>query len=460
MQRTSDRYVLPGARSRDWLARRASSVPRAIGSHLPAAIVRAEGAVLTDEDGHEFIDLTGGLGCLNVGYSHPDVVRAIQEQAARFTHTDFAVSPYSVYVRLAERLTHLAPGPSPKKVAFFSSGAEAIENAVKVARAATGRPAILAFEGAFHGRTYMAMTLTSKVLPYKKDFGPFVPEVYRVSYPNPYRWETGPARCAQEALDAIEQAFVTTVQADRVAAIVVEPVLGEGGFVVPPPEFLPGLRDLCDRHGIALVVDEVQTGVGRTGRFFAAEHAGIEPDLLTLGKSIAAGMPLSALIGKASLFDLLPENSLGGTSVGNPVCCAAALAVLDVIERQRLVERALIIGQRLRERFLSWQARYPLVGDVRGLGAMMAIELVKDRTSKAPAPEDTRRIIEGAMTRGVLLARAGVYDNVIRILTPLVIAEAQLDYALDRIEEALREVSGGAVSDRDTSGRDVFVAAH
>ncbi len=441
MHRTSDLYMLPGARSGEWLARRASLVPRAIGSHLPAAIVRADGAILVDEDGHEFIDLTGGLGCLNVGYSHPTVVRAIQEQAARFTHTDFAVAPYSVYIQLAERLTRLAPGPSPKKAAFFSSGAEAIENAVKVARAATRRPAILAFEGAFHGRTYMAMTLTSKIVPYKKDFGPFVPEVYRVPYPNPYRWPTGPARCAQEALEAIEQAFVVTVQADLVAAIVVEPVLGEGGFVVPPPAFLPGLRDLCDRCGIALIIDEVQTGMGRTGRFFAVEHAGIEPDLLTVGKSIAAGLPLAALIGKASLFDHLAENSLGGTSVGNPVCCAAALAVLDVVEREGLVGRAATIGDRLRERFLAWQARYPLVGDVRGLGAMMAIELVKDRATKMPAPEETKRIIEGAMARGVLLARAGVYDNVVRILTPLVISEAQLDYALDRVEEALREVS-------------------
>lgn len=439
MQPTLDRYMLPGVRSAEWLARRASAVPRAIGSHLPAAIVRAEGAVLTDEDGHEFIDLTGGLGCLNVGHSHPAVVRAIQDQAARFTHTDFAVAPYSVYVQLAERLAALAPGPSPKKVAFFSSGAEAVENAVKVARAATRRPAILAFEGAFHGRTYMAMTLTSKVHPYKRDFGPFVPEVYRLPYPNPYRWPGGPARCAQEALDAIEQAFATAVQADRVAAVVVEPVLGEGGFVVPPPAFLPSLRDLCDRHGIVLIADEVQTGIGRTGRFFAFEHAGIEPDLITVGKSIAAGMPLAAVIGKAGLFDLLPDNSLGGTSVGNPVCCAAAVAVLDVVEREGLVGRAVTIGHRLRERFLAWQARYPLVGDVRGLGAMMAVELVKDRTTKTPAPDETKRIIEGAMARGVLLARAGVYDNVIRILTPLVIAEAQLDYALDRIEEVLRD---------------------
>ncbi len=441
MRPTVDRYMLPGAQSREWLARRASAVPRAIGSHLPAVIVRAEGAVLTDEDGHEFIDLTGGLGCLNVGHSHPAVVRAIQEQAARFTQTDFAVAPYGVYVRLAERLAALAPGPSAKKVAFFSSGAEAIENAVKVARAATRRPAILAFEGAFHGRTYMAMTLTSKVHPYKEDFGPFVPEVYRVPYPNPYRWPTGPARCAQEALDAIERGFATAVQADRVAAVVIEPVLGEGGFVVPPPAFLPGLRNLCDRHGIALIVDEVQTGVGRTGRFFAFEHAGIEPDLITVGKSIAAGMPLSAVIGTTGLFDLLPENSLGGTSVGNPVCCAAAMAVLDVVEREKLVDRAVTIGHRLRERFLTWQARYPLVGDVRGLGAMMAVELVKDRTAKTPAPDATRRIIEGAMARGVLLARAGVYDNVIRILTPLVIPEAQLDYALDRIEELLRDIT-------------------
>jgi 4-aminobutyrate aminotransferase/(S)-3-amino-2-methylpropionate transaminase len=442
MKRTTQRYTLPGPRSRQLLEEKARYVPRAIAVHLPAVVERAEGAILVDVDGNRFIDLAGGIGCMNVGHSHPKVIQAVIDQVQRFTHTDFSVVPYAPYIELARRLSALAPGPTPKQAVFFNSGAEAVENAVKIARAYTRRPAVLVFEGAFHGRTYMAMTMTSKVVPYKLNFGPFVPEVYRIPYPYPYRCPQGPDRCTQYVLDSLERAFVTMVHPEQVAAVVIEPVLGEGGFVVPPRDFFPALREICDRHGILLVVDEVQTGFGRTGRFFAIEHFGVEPDLITVAKSIASGLPLSGVIGKREILEALPENALGGTFVGNPVSCAAALAVLDVIEEENLLQRAEVIGQLLWRRFDQMARRYPLIGEVRGLGAMVGIELVKDRASKAPAPQETKQIIQKAMERGVLLVKAGIYDNVIRILSPLVITDSQLEEALDILEEATASVAG------------------
>jgi len=442
MKQTTQRYTLPGPRSRQLLEEKARYVPRAITVHLPAVVERAEGAILVDVDGNRFVDLAGGIGCMNVGHSHPKVIQAVIDQVQRFTHTDFSVVPYAPYIELARRLSALAPGPTPKQAVFFNSGAEAVENAVKIARAYTRRPAILVFEGAFHGRTYMAMTMTSKVVPYKLNFGPFVPEVYRLPYPYPYRCPQGPERCTQYVLDSLERAFVTMVHPEQVAAVVIEPVLGEGGFVVPPKDFFPALREICDRHGILLVVDEVQTGFGRTGRFFAIEHFGVEPDLITVAKSIAAGLPLSGVIGKREILEALPENALGGTFVGNPVSCAAALAVLDVIEEEGLLRRAEVIGRLLWERFDQMARRSPLIGEVRGLGAMVGIELVKDRASKAPAAQETRWIIQKAMERGVLLVKAGIYDNVIRILSPLVITDSQLEEALDILEEAIASVAG------------------
>ncbi|MBI4279533.1 MAG: 4-aminobutyrate--2-oxoglutarate transaminase [Armatimonadetes bacterium] len=429
-----------GRLSTEWQARKARAVARAIGVQAPWLVTRAEGALLYRQEGRPCIDLTGGWGCLAVGHSHPRVVRAIQEQAARFTHTDFSAVPYESYIALAERLVVLAPGRGGWKAALFNSGAEAVENAVKIARAATGRPAILAFEGAFHGRTYMAMSLTSKVFPYKWNFGPFVPEVYRVPFPYPYRSPVGPERAAEYALSRIEEAFCTVVAPERVAAVIVEPVQGEGGFIVPPPEFLPGLRTLCDRHGILLIADEIQTGLGRTGRWWAVQHWGVEPDLVTVAKSLAAGLPLSAVLGRAEVLDALPEGTLGGTYVGNPVACAAALAVLDVIEEEGLLARAEWLGRTVRDRFVAMQARFPLVGDVRGLGAMVAMELVRDRGTKAPAPEETAAIIGRAMAGGVVLPRAGIYNNVIRVMAPLVITEEQITRALDVLENALAAV--------------------
>lgn len=430
--------TIPGPRSKALLREKEQVVSNAIGIHLPSFIERAEGALLHDVDGNTLLDLSGGVGCLNVGHSHPAVVRAVTEQAARYTHTDFSIAPYEPYIRLCELLVRLAPGGRPKKAVLFNSGTEAVENAVKIARAVTGRPAVIAFEGAFHGRTYMSLSLTSKIDPYKRNFGPFMPEVYRAPYPDPYRVEAPDP--AAWAIRGLEQLFITHVQPDRVAAIVVEPVLGEGGFVVPPPDFLRRLREVADRHGILLIADEIQTGIGRTGRMFAVEHFGVEPDLLTVAKSIAVGLPISAVVGAAEYLDALPEGALGGTYVGNPVACAAALAVLEVMRTERLVERAAALGVRMLERFRALQARVPLVGDVRGLGAMVAIELVRDRATKEPAPRETAEVIRRSMQRGVLVLRAGVYGNVIRILTPLVITDEQLAEALDVLEASVLEV--------------------
>jgi 4-aminobutyrate aminotransferase/(S)-3-amino-2-methylpropionate transaminase len=435
---TQKHYTLPGPKSAVALEDFRRHVSRAVPIYLPAVIERAEGALLTDADGNTFIDLVGGVGCLNVGHSHPRVVAAITAQAARFTHTDVGVAPYEVYTCLAARLCALAPGPRAKKAIFLNSGSEAVESAAKIARALTGRPALIAFEGAFHGRTYMSMSLTSKIDPYKRNFGPFVPEVYRAPYADPYRSPDPDA--TRWALRGLENLLVTHVQPDRVAAVIVEPVLGEGGFIVPPPDFLPALRAFTRRHGMLLIVDEVQTGIGRTGRMFASEYTGVDPDLMIVAKSLAAGLPLSAVIGAADLMDAMPESSLGGTYVGNPVACAAALAVLDVIEDEGLLSRALALGQRMMARFRRLQERARLVGDVRGLGAMVAIELVRDRVTKTPAAEETAEIIRAAMSRGVLLLKAGVYNNVIRILAPLVITDGQLDEALEVVEEAVLDV--------------------
>ncbi len=424
--------AVPGPRSQAILERKERAVANAKSIVLPVVAQEGRGATITDVDGNVFIDFTGGVGCLNVGHAHPRVVEAVQEQAARFTHTDFTVVPYEVYVTLAERLLERAPFRGPAKAAFFNAGTEAVENAVKLARLATGRPAVIAFDGAFHGRTLLSMTLTSKPHPYKLGMGPLAPEVYRAPFPNDYR---GPD--AKTALAALRNLFVTQVAAEQVAAIIVEPEQGEGGFIPAGQEFMTGLRALCDEHGIVLIVDEVQTGFARTGRFFAIEHYGIEPDLITVAKSIAAGLPLSGVLGKAEIVDAAHDGAIGGTYVGNPVAQAAALAVLDVIDEEGLVERADEIGATMRTRMHAWQERFDAIGDVRGLGAMLAIELVRDRATKEPAPELAQAVIDAATERGLLLLKAGVYSNCIRVLCPLVITDAELDEALVVWEEAL-----------------------
>jgi 4-aminobutyrate aminotransferase/(S)-3-amino-2-methylpropionate transaminase len=405
---------IPGPRSREILERLRKSVAAPLSITFPIAAAEARGATLTDVDGNTFVDFAGGVGCLNVGHAHPHVVQAAQEQLERFSHTDFTVVPYEVYATLSERLLARAPLGGPAKAAFFNAGTEAVENAVKFARAYTGRSAVIAFEGAFHGRTYLSLALTSKTRPYKEGLGPFAPEVYRVPYND---------------VAAIRGAFKTLVAAEDVAAIVFEPVQGEGGFIPATQEFIEGVRAICDEHGIVMVCDEVQSGFARTGRFFAIEHYGVTPDLITVAKSIAMGIPLSGVLGKAAIMDAPQEGGVGGTYVGNPVAQAAALAVLDVIEEEGLVERSSAIGEAIRARMLAWQRRWPAIREVRGLGSMLAIDLGDAEVASA--------VVEAALQRGLLLLKAGVTGNSIRVLVPLVIGDAELDEALDAWEQAL-----------------------
>jgi len=431
------RTEIPGPRARAILEREEQAVARPLIVHTPVVAAEARGATITDVDGNTLIDFVGGVGVANVGHNHPRVVEAVQEQAARFLHTDYTVVPYEGYVELAERLGALVPISRGTRAAFFNSGAEAVENAVKLARLHTGRHAVIAFEGAFHGRTLLALTMTSRTHPYKKGLGPFAPEVYRAPFPNGYR---GPDPAT--ALAALEHLFATHVSADHVAAIVFEPQQGEGGFLPAPPEFVSGLRRICDENGIVLVADEVQTGFGRTGRMFAMEHFDVEADLLVVAKSLAGGLPLSGVVGRAEIMDGPHAGAIGGTFIGNPVALAAALAVLDVFEEEGLVDRAVLVGDAVRARMLDWQARWPAVGDVRGLGAMLAIELVRDRSSKAPAPDLAMAVIDAALQRGVVLLKAGVHGNCIRVLCPLTISEAELDEGLAAWEDALTDVLG------------------
>jgi 4-aminobutyrate aminotransferase / (S)-3-amino-2-methylpropionate transaminase / 5-aminovalerate transaminase len=415
------RTDVPGPRSREILARKERVIAEPLSIYLPLVIAEARGATLTDVDGNTFVDFAGGVGCMNVGHSHPGVVEAIREQAERFTHTDFTIVPYENYVALAERLVELAPMSGELRAGFFNAGAEAVENAVKFARAHTGRPGVIAFEGAFHGRTLLALSLTSKTHPYKAGLGPFAPETYRVPF---------------DDLDALEWAFRTRVAAEDVAAIVFEPVQGESGFIVPSQEFVAGLRRICDEHGIVLVADEVQTGFCRTGRVFAMEHFGVEPDLMTIAKSVAAGLPLSGVIGRAEIMDAPGDSAVGGTYVGNPVAIAAAHAVLDVIAEERLSERAEAIGETVRGRMETWRDRFDEVADVRGLGAMLAIAIARDGQ---PDADLATAVAEGAARRGLLLLKAGIHSNCIRVLAPLVISDAELDEALGVWEEALQD---------------------
>jgi 4-aminobutyrate aminotransferase/(S)-3-amino-2-methylpropionate transaminase len=374
---------------------------------------------------------------LNVGHRHPRVVAAVEQQLAALTHTCFQVTPYEPYVRLAERLNALAPGATPKKTIFFTTGAEAVENALKIARYHTKRSAVIAFSGAFHGRTLATMTLTGKVQPYKAGFGPMLPDVFHAPFPVSYHG-VGP----EDSLAALDRLFKADVDPERVAAIIIEPVQGEGGFYVAPPEFLRTLRALCDRHGMLLIADEIQSGFARTGRVFAIEHAGVEPDLITVAKSLGGGLPLSGVIGKAAIMDAPPPGGLGGTYAGPPLACAAGLAVLDVIAEEKLCERANHVGGVLRHRLGALQQRFPAIGEVRGLGAMVAMELVKQRDPHQPDAELTRALVQAAAKRGLVLLSCGVYGNVIRFLAPLTISDAVLTEGLDCLEAALQDLAG------------------
>lgn len=432
----------PGARSRELQARRQEFVARGVSAVMDVFAAKAEGAIIEDVDGNRFIDFAGGIGVMNVGHSRPEVIQAISEQAARFTHTCFTVMMYEPYVALAERLCKLLPGSSPKKAMFLNSGAEAVENAVKIARYATGRPAIIVFDNAYHGRTLMTMTMTAKVRPYKYRFGPYAPEVYRAPFPYAYRMGMTPEEASQHCIQELERMFIGEVAPDQVAAIVIEPVQGEGGFMIAPPGFLRALRELCDKHSILLIADEIQTGFCRTGKMFAFEHDAIEPDLVIVAKSMGAGMPISGVIGRADLMDAPLPGMLGGTYSGNPVACAAALAVLDIYEKEDLAARAREIGTTILEHFTRLQERYACIGDVRGLGGMIAMELVKDRATREPDAQITSALLTAAHKHGLVLIKAGMYDNVIRVLVPLDVTDEQLQQAMHIFDAVFAEVAG------------------
>lgn len=434
---------IPGPHSRALVERRQAAVPRGPFNVAPIFVKSARGALVEDVDGNTYVDFAGGLGCLNVGSCAGAVVDALKEQAEDFTHTCFHVTMHEPYIELAERLNTLTPGEFPKKTFFANSGAEAVENAVKIARSFTGRQAILAFEDAFHGRTLLAMTLTSKVKPYKFGFGPFAPEVYRLPYAYCYRcpynaqYPSCEMKCATEEL---ENFFKRHTAAENIAAVIVEPVLGEGGFVVPPKEFLTEIQRVCRANGILLIADEVQTGLGRTGTLFACEQFGLEPDILITAKSLGGGLPISSITGRAEIMDHPMVGGLGGTFGGNPLACRAALAVLDLIERENLRARAVEIGEKVLDRFRGFQQKYQIIGDVRGLGAMCAIELVKSRETKEPAKEATDGFTGHALQRGLITITAGTFGNVIRTLMPLVITDDELEFGLNVIEKTLEEI--------------------
>ena len=441
---------LPGPKSREVLRRKEQVIVDAKSIYLPIVIDRAHGIVVHDIDGNTFLDWTGGIGCLNVGHTNEAVSAALHAQVDRFLHTDFTMVPYESYVELAERLLAVTPISGPKKAAFFNSGAEAVENAVKLAKLATGRSAVITFERAFHGRTLMAMSLTSKQHPYKAGMGPFAPEIYRAPYPYAYRGDaidaTGPA------LAELREMFTTHVAPENVAAIIFEPVQGEGGFIVPPKEWVQGLRQIADEHGIVLIADEVQSGYGRTGRMFAIEHFGVEPDIITVAKSIAAGVPISGVLGRAEIVDRAGDSTIGGTYVGSPLGCVAGIAVLDQIEQRDLLARGRAIGERMRSRFEAMQATYPQLGDVRGLGPMLALEFVKDPTTKEPAPELATAVAEGAMQRGLMILKAGIHGQCLRVLVALVATDEQIDETLDVFEETLTATLGAAASPAPVAG--------
>lgn len=436
---------IPGPRSRELWARRERAVPAAVFNTVPVFVRQASGAIVEDVDGNRLVDLGAGLAVLNVGNSAPAVVEAIREQVERYTHTCFHVTLNEPYVALAERLNELAPGDGQKRSMLVNSGAEAVENAVKLARYATGRPAIVTFDHAFHGRTLMAMSLTAKVMPYKQGFGPFAPEVYRLPFAYPYRCPAGqpPEACGPACAELVIGEMEKHIGPQNIAAIVVEPVQGEGGFVVPAPEFLPALAEFCQAHGILFVADEVQTGIGRTGRWFGIEHAGLVPDIVVTAKALGGGLPLGAVTARAELMDSVHVGGLGGTFGGNPAACAAALAVIETIEREGLLARATRLGEMLIDGLTDLRERHELIGDVRGVGAMVAMELVDDRDTKLPAKAAANRVIEECYRHGLIVLKAGTYDNVVRFLPPLTIEDHLVKEGLAILDDALTSASAG-----------------
>jgi 4-aminobutyrate aminotransferase / (S)-3-amino-2-methylpropionate transaminase / 5-aminovalerate transaminase len=433
---------VPGPNSRAMAARREAATPRGASKASAITIVKAQGAALTDADGNTLLDFAGGIGTLAVGHCPPNVVDAIKDQAEKLIHLCAIVGTYEPYVRVAEMLNEVTPGNFPKKTILLNSGAEALETAVKVARAHTGRPAIIVFEGAYHGRTNLTLSMTSKYGLFKKGFGPFAPEIYRLPFPNVYRRPAGMDEDAfiDDAIARLENALIAQVDPSAVAAIVIETVQGEGGFIPTPPRFLQRIRELCTEHGIVMVSDEVQCGFGRTGRLFAVEHYGIEPDLICMAKSLAAGMPLAAVTGRAEIMDAPHPGGLGGTYSGNPIACVAAIEAINMIRQPAFLQRATEVGARIRHHLLNLQREAPLIGDVRGLGAMMLMELVANPLSKQPASAETMQVISESLKRGLVCIRAGLYTNCVRFLPPLNITDEQLDEGMDVIAQAVRVV--------------------
>jgi 4-aminobutyrate aminotransferase/(S)-3-amino-2-methylpropionate transaminase len=425
------------------MKRRNAAIVRAVYHATPVFVARAEGAVVEDVDGNRLIDFAGGIGCLNTGHRAPAVVEAIRRQLDRFLHSSINVLPYESYIAVCEKLNAIVPGKGPKKTVLVNTGAEAVENAIKIARYYTKRQAIICFEDAFHGRTYMAMAATSKTHPYKAGFEPFPSDVYRIPYAYCFRcsYSMKYPSCDVHCARHIEDTFKRVVAAESVAAVIVEPILGEGGFVTPPAEFYPTLGAICRKHGILLIADEVQTGFARTGAMFASGRLGLEPDLVTMAKSLTGGLPMAAVTGRADIMDAPAAGQLGGTFAGNPAACEAALAVLDIIEKENLCARANQLGERFRKRAAKWQAQWELVGEVRGLGAMQALELVRSRNTRQPADEETQQVAQYCYEHGLVTITAGSYSNVIRLLMPLVITDVQMDEAMDVLEAALAHVA-------------------
>jgi 4-aminobutyrate aminotransferase/(S)-3-amino-2-methylpropionate transaminase len=448
MDQTMRKYIklttsIPGPKSSELLEKRRAHVPQGVSNTVPAFAVKGEGALLTDVDGNTFIDLAGAIGTLNAGHCPPKVVDALIEQIQQYIHPGFNVMMYEPYINLAEKLNQITPGSHAKKTFFLNSGAEAVENAVKLARKFTGRKAIISFDRGFHGRTLLAMSLTSKVKPYKFGFGPFAPDTYKVRYPYYYRAPLGvnSDELDQLLLSQLEEFFLSEVPAEEVAAIIMEPVQGEGGFIVPSKTFVQGVKNVCEKYGILFIADEIQTGFGRTGKMFAIEHFDVVPDMITMSKSIAAGLPISAVTGRAEIMDSAAPGEIGGTYGGSPLGCVAALKVIEMMEEEGLVEKAQIIGQTIVSRLERMKEKFPVIGEVRALGAMCAVELVKDQATKEPNKELTSQIVQECYRRGIIVLSAGLYGNVLRFLTPLVITDEQLKEALDVIQEVFEDMA-------------------
>ncbi|WP_066369126.1 4-aminobutyrate--2-oxoglutarate transaminase [Neobacillus fumarioli] len=434
--------TIPGPKASSLLERRVNNVPKGVSNYVQSFVAKGNGALLEDVDGNVFIDLAGAIGTQNTGHCPPKVVEALTEQIQKYIHPGFNVMMYEPYIELAEKLNEMTPGSHAKKTFFLNSGAEAVENVVKIARKYTGRKAIISFDRAFHGRTLLAMSLTSKVKPYKFGFGPFAPDTYKIRYPYYYRAPFGvsPEELDQNLLEQLEDFFNSEVPAEEVAAVIMEPVQGEGGFVVPSKAFVQGVKRICEKYGILFIADEIQTGFGRTGKMFAIEHFDVVPDLMTMSKSIAAGLPISAVTGRAEVMDAAAPGEIGGTYGGSPLGCVAALKVIETIEEENLLDRSNVIGEKIRSRFNSLKETYDVIGDVRGLGAMCAVEFVTDTQTKEPNKELVSKIMSECHQNGVVVLNAGLYSNVLRFLSPLVITDEQLDEALDVIEAAIKKL--------------------